>query len=575
MQPQILREPFASWREAPTEGELRLVPLGGFGEFGMNCLAVHTTRTLLLVDCGQLFPGEEQPGVDSIVPDFAYLEPFADQLDAVLLTHGHEDHIGALPYLLGRWPVPVYGTAFTLGLLEPKLREHDIVLPPGHLRRVRDGETHPIGWGEFQAEFIPVAHSIPQACAIALHTPRGIVVHTGDYKLDTDPVDGRRTDLARFRELGDAGVLIAFGDSTNVAREGPTPSEARVKAGLRAAFERTPGRLFVSPFSSNVHRIQTLLDLAAEYGRAVGLLGRSLERCVGKAVELGLLDLRGRPLLGPEELEALAPDRVLVILSGTQGESQSALGRLVRGEIRKLSIGPGDRIVMSSRAIPGNEATIRRRLDQAARLGAETLLGDPDLLHATGHGHRDDVAAVLTALRPRYVAPAHGTYQNLREQGRLAEFLGWPREDIFLLDPGDCLQVRDGEVRLAGTVPAGKCFVDQGASDRMDARVIHDRLILQEDGIVVATFLVDPDTGQLVSDPAILTRGFVFPSDDPAYEELLRSSARRAYEDAPREVRSDRDLLVELLRQALRRIIRKTTQNRPLVVPLLLNVSEP
>jgi ribonuclease J len=567
---QITSPPFERWQELPGPDELRLIPIGGLGEFGMNALVVHTARSLFLVDCGQLFPSEDQPGIDSIVPDFAYLEHFNERIDAVLLTHGHEDHLGALPYFLERWPVPVYGSAFTLGLLEPKLRESDL-WSPRHMRVVDDFARLPIGVGEIEAEWIPVTHSIPDACAIALHTPMGVVVHTGDYKLDPTPVDGRLTGTARLRELGDAGVAVLLSDSTNILNTRPTPSEQECRAGLQEAFRQTPGRLFVATFSSNIHRIQTLLDLAYEEGRKVCLMGRSMDRNVGVARSLKRLALPDDLFIDPKDVPQFKPGHVVVLCTGTQGEEMSALARVLRGEVKGVKMGPGDRLVLSSRPIPGNEVAISRMLDTAARLGAETTLDGLGTIHATGHGHRDNAMEMIRMVRPTHMAPVHGTYRNLKVHGKVAAEMGWPEDRILLLDGGECLQLhRGGRANLAGSVPVGKCFIDQGVDHVVDARVIHDRLILQEEGIVVATLVVDPATGELVGDPTILSRGFVVLSDDQAYGELLRETVRNAYQEAPPEIRRNPDLIVELLRQSLRRIIRKTTQTRPVVVPMIL-----
>ena len=570
---QITSPPFERWQELPGPDELRLIPIGGLGEFGMNALVVHTAKSLFLIDCGQLFPSEDQPGIDSIVPDFAYLEAFADRIDAVLLTHGHEDHLGALPYFLERWPVPVYGSAFTMGLLEGKLREFDL-WSPRHMHVVEDFGRVAVGTGEIQAEWIPVTHSIPDACCIALHTPMGVVVHTGDYKLDPTPVDGRLTATARLKELGDAGVTVLLSDSTNILKTTPTPSEQQCREGLRDALRATRGKLFIATFSSNIHRIQTVLDLAFEEKRKVCLLGRSMERNVTVARGLRKLALPDDLFIDPKEVSLFPPKQVVVLCTGTQGEEMSALSRVLRGEVKGLKMQDGDRLVLSSRSIPGNEVGISRMLDTAARLGAETTLEGLGAIHATGHGHREDSAEMIRMVRPRFMAPVHGTYRNLKSHGQLAQTLGYGKDRVLLLDGGECLQLgRDGSARLAGSVPVGKCFVDQGVEHMVDARVIHDRLILQEDGIVVATLLVDPATGELTGEPSILSRGFVVLSDDQAYGQLLRETLRTTFEQAPVEIRKNKDLLIELLRQSLRRIIRKTTQTRPVVVPMILDAA--
>jgi ribonuclease J len=567
--------PFTQWQTPPAKDELRLVPIGGLGEFGMNALVVHTAKSLFLVDCGQLFPSEDQPGIDSIIPDFAYLEPFADKIDAVLLTHGHEDHLGALPYFLERWPVPVYGTAFTMGILEGKLKEHGL-WNPKKMHVVEDFATLKVGKGEIKAEWIPVTHSIPDACAIALHTPWGVIVHTGDYKLDPTPVDGRLTGTARLKALGDKGVAVLLSDSTNILNTKPTPSEELCREGLRDAMRTTKGKLFVATFSSNIHRIQILLDLAYEENRKICLLGRSMERNVTVARTLKRLALPDDLFIDPKEVSLFPPKQVMVLCTGSQGEDMSALTRILKGEVKGIKVLDNDRLVLSSRAIPGNEVSISRTLDTAARLGAETTLEGIGTVHATGHGHRPDSAEMIKLVRPRIMAPVHGTYRNLKVHGQLAASLGYPKDRIKLLDGGECFQMfLDGKVKEAGSVPVGKCFVDQGVDHMVDARVIHDRLILQEDGIVIATLVVDPDTGELAAEPSILSRGFVVLSDDQAYGELLRATVKNAFDEAPREIRKDRDLLIEFLRQSLRRTIRKTTQTRPVVVPMILEARSP
>jgi ribonuclease J len=560
---------FKGWTEAPAAGELRLIPIGGLGEFGMNALVVHSARSLFLVDCGQLFPSDDQPGIDSIVPDFAYLESFAERIQAVLLTHGHEDHIGALPYFLRRWPVPVYGTAFTLGLVEGKLREHGLDL--GLLHLVQDYGRVKVGDGEIEAEWIPVTHSIPDACALVLHTPQGVLVHSGDFKLDPEPLDGRMTGIERLKALGDAKVRLLMADSTNVGRPGRSPSESVCREGLEDAFEQTKGRLFITTFSSNIHRLQTVLDLAWEFRRQVVLLGRSLDRNLNLARSLKLLDLPDDILVDVKDAKLHDARDLVVLCTGSQGEPMSGLARLLRREVKGLRIEPGDRLVVSARAIPGNEVAISHMLDTAERLGAETSAEGFGPVHASGHGSRDELADLIRAVRPAQMVPVHGTYRNLRAHGALAATLGWTPDRISLLDGGYCLRLfEDGRVDMPGTVPVGKCFVDQGVDHMVDARVVQDRLILQEDGVVFATLLVDPQTGDLAADPTILSRGFVMLSDDEAYAELLSGVARKAYEDTPPDIRKDGAALRDILRLALRRIIRKTTQNRPLVIPVIL-----
>ena len=560
--------PFAAWTEAPLSEELRLIPIGGLGEFGMNAMVVHSQGGILLVDCGQLFPSEDQPGIDSIVPDFAYLEAFADRVEAVVLTHGHEDHIGALPHFLRRWPVPVYGTAFTLALVRGKLKEHG--LDERLLHVVHDYDRRAFPETGVEVEWIPVTHSLPQACALAFHTPQGVLIHSGDFKIDPTPVDGRLMGLGRLKELGDTGVRLLMADSTNVLQKGSTPSEAICREGLNDAFLKTEGILFLATFSSNVHRLQILLDLAYEHGRQVVLLGRSMEKVVNLSRELGLLKLPDDILMDVKHVGHYPRKELLVICTGSQGEPMSGLARVIKGEVKGLKMQEGDRLLLSARPIPGNEVPISRMLDAAARLGAETTLDGLGPVHASGHAHRGDLETLIRTVRPKHMVPVHGTFRNLKAHGQLAASLGYKPGAISFLDGGQCLRLFPKRVEMAGTVPVGRDYVHQGVDHMVDARIVQDRLILQEDGVVFATLMVDPETKERVGEPRILTRGFVVLSDDEAYGTLLRGAVAKAYDEAPEEVRRDETLLYELLRQALRRIIRKTTDTRPMVVSMVL-----
>jgi len=549
---------------------LRIVPIGGIGEFGMNALAVHTAKTLLLVDCGQLFPTEEQPGIDSIVPDFAYFEPFSDSIDGILLTHGHEDHIGALPYFIERWPVPIYGTPFTLALVAAKLKEHELKTK---LVEVHDFDRFPIGCGEIEAEWVPVSHSIPHACAIALHTGQGIIFHTGDFKFDQSPIDGRKTATGRIEEIGkvSAGVRVLISDSTNIGIPGSAPSESVCREGLERALDTTKGRLFMAIFSSHVHRAQVAIELAASRKRKVCVLGRSLERNIAAAKELGILKCQDGIFVDPKDVQSFEPQKIMILCTGTQAEPLSGLARMLKGEVKGIKPSLGDRLILSARPIPGNEVPISRLLDRAARLGLETSTEGFEPIHVTGHAQMDDAVLMMDLLKPEYVIPAHGTYRLLHGHAKLAQSKGWAADKTPLLEDGQCLQLfSGGGSRLAGAVPVGKCFVLDGLERRVDARVVYDRLIMQEDGIVVTTIQINKQ-GKMVGEPTILSRGFVILNDDEAYSELLKETVRQAFSEAPSEVQKDRELLSELLRQSLKRIIRKTTQTRPIIVSLVLD----
>ncbi len=557
---------FETWMEPPLSGDLRLVPIGGLGEFGMNALAVHTREDLLLVDCGLLFPSEDQPGIDRVVPDFAYLEPFADRIRGVALTHGHEDHIGALPYFLSRWPVPVHGTAFTLGLVEGKLKEHGLDLELLHV--VEDFGRVAFG-KDLAVEWIPITHSIPHACCLAIHTPQGVVVHSGDFKLDPTPVDGRLTGLSRLKELREAGNRLLLADSTNSFRSGRAPSEAICREGLADAFDATEGKLIVATFSSNIHRIQILLELAAKRGRKVVALGRSLERALTLARRLRIIEIPEDILIEPSEAASFPSSQLLIICTGSQGEPMSALARMMRGEMKGLKLAQGDRLVLSSRPIPGNEVPIARMLDAAARLGVETDISAFGPIHATGHGHRDDMRELMRAVKPSHFVPVHGAYRNLQAHARLAREEGWREDQVTLLDGGECLLVSEKGIRIEGAVPVGRLLVDEGVDHAVDAQVVRDRLILQEDGVIFATVRLD-GRGGLASEPTVVSRGFVVRSDDEAYAEVLKAAIRAALDAVPADLRKDSEALRDLLRQAIRKAVRKTTGTRPMVVPVVI-----
>ncbi len=545
---------------------LQIVPLGGVGEFGMNCTVFRFERDLIVVDAGLMFPEEQVFGVNIVTPDLSYLLERTQEVRGIVLTHGHEDHIGALPYLYGAIRAPIYGTDFTLGLAARKLREHG--LPhERNLKRVAAGDEATLG--PFAIEFLQVTHSIPGALALAIKTPAGTVLHTGDFKMDQTPVDGRRFDFQSFSFYGDQGVLALLSDSTNAEVDGFTESERRVGEALDGVFRRAPGRIVVSTFSSNVHRIQQVIDLAAIHKRKVALVGSSMVSTAEVAQEMGHLKAPAGLLADPADLKRLAPHRVVIVAAGSQGEPMSALSRIALDDHREASIEAGDLVILSARPIPGNEKAINRVINHIYRRGADVLFGGGPPLHVSGHASREELKIMLTLARPRYFVPIHGELRQLHNHARLAERTGLPRERILLVEDGDVLEVDEKSARIAGKVRAGRVFID-GTAEEVDEIVVRDRRHISEGGIVLAVVAIDKQTGALDGEPEIVSRGFVH---EEARGDLLREASRvvrRSVESATPEERADRGVIKALIQQDLKRHFRKSLDRRPMIIPAII-----
>ena len=555
--------------DAPGEPAVRCIPLGGLGEIGLNMMLIECGPDILAVDCGLLFPDDEMPGVDFAIPDFAYLRERRDAFRGVVLTHGHEDHIGALSYLLREFPVPVYGTPLTLAIAKHRLAEQG-VLEQADLRAYAPGDRLVIG--AFTVEPIRVTHSIADGIGLAIETPLGTVVHTGDFKLDAHPVDRQQPDFSRFAALGERGVLVLCSDSTNVGRPGHTGSESLVGQALAGRFAEAPGRIIVATFASHIHRIQQVLDLAAKCHRHAALLGKSMMTNVAVAQEMGYLTVPEGLILPLEELAELPAQRQVIVSTGSQGEPNSALSLIAAGDHKYVHAGPGDLVIFSSRVIPGNERVIGRVINALLRRGAEVLWEDVAFVHVSGHASQEDLKQMLALTRPRYFVPVHGEFRHLLQHARLAEGVGIPKDRIFLIEDGLGLEVTASGTRVLGGYPAGPVLVDGKGVGDVGSVVLRDRQLLAEAGMLVIALTIDRTTGLIVAGPEIVSRGFVYMKEADALMDEVKTAVRDALAARREPEAFDRELVGAMVRSAARRFINQRFQRKPVVLPVILEV---
>ncbi len=547
------------------------MPLGGLGEFGMNSMALRYGDDIIVIDAGMMFPDSELLGVDIVTPDFNYLEQHADKVRGLILTHGHEDHIGGVPFLLGVLNIPVYGTEFTLALVERRLEEHEL-LDNAKLNIIKAGDR--IELGPFKIEFIRVTHSIVSCVALAITTPLGVIIHTGDFKVDPTPTDNELFDLHTFAEYGKRGVLLLMSDSTNVDRPGYTESERAVRPRLEELFVRSERRLIVSCFSSSIHRLQQILDLADEYGRKVAFLGRSMLNVTEIAHNLGLLSIPDSVLLRPQDIMQMAPEKVAVVVSGTQGEPMSALSRVAVDNHKSLYVEPGDTVVLSSRIIPGNEKAIYRLLNHLARRGADIVYGNMNPpVHVSGHASEEELKLILNLVRPRYFLPVHGEYRHLSRHASLAQHLRFAGlEETFVLETGETLELDHTGARRGERVTVGRVCIDSGSlDDVVEDMIIRDRRHLSEDGFVLPIIAINKHTGKSEGLPEIVSRGFMGGDATEVLQEA-RAVVARTLESSSPEERGDWGVMQEKIRTDLKRFLTKQTQRRPLIMPVILEV---
>jgi ribonuclease J len=552
--------------------KLQVIPLGGLGEFGMNSMAIRYGDDIIVVDAGMMFPDAELLGVDIVTPDFTYLEQHREMVRALILTHGHEDHIGAVPFLLSEINVPVYSAAFTLAMVERRLEEHGMA-DEAKLHTVKPGER--IDIGPFTIEFVHVTHSIVSTMALFITTPLGVIVHTGDFKVDPTPTDNELFDLHTFAEYGKRGVLLLMSDSTNVDRPGYTESERAVRPRLDELFYRAERRLVISCFSSSIHRLQQILDVAAEYGRKVAFLGRSMNNVTEIAHSLGLLTLPDGILLRPQDIMQAEPSKVVVVASGTQGEPMSALSRIAVDNHKNLSVERGDTVVLSARIIPGNEKGIYRMINHFAKRGADVVYGTMNPpVHVSGHASVEELRLVLNLLRPRYFLPIHGEYRQMAKHAALASHLrGAGLEETFTLETGETLEIDRAGARRGEKVPVGRVCIDSGTIDEVvEDIVIRDRRHLSEDGFVLPIIAISKNSGRNETLPEIVSRGFMSFEDGSELLQKARQVVAKTLETSTEEERTDWGVMQEKIRSDLRRFLNKETSRRPLIMPVILEV---
>jgi ribonuclease J len=551
----------------PTNQKLKIIPLGGVGEFGMNCLALRWDDDIIVIDAGLMFPESELLGVDIVVPDITYLIENKQHVRAILLTHAHEDHIGGLPWILNELKVPVYGTEFTLAYVDGKLDEHGLADETELIELV---PKQKFSIGPFTIEAIRVTHSTADCVALAIDTPVGVIIHTGDFKVDLSPLDDKAFDLHTFAEYGKRGVLALLQDSTNVERSGYTPSERAVIPRLDEVFARTKKKLFFSCFSSSVYRIRIALDLARAHGRKVAVVGRSMNDSTEIAQDLGYIDIPPGLIINPGQMRDYPPEQLMVLISGTQGEPMSALSRAAVDNHKHARIDAGDTVVLSSRIIPGNEKNIHRVIDHLNRREADVICDDgaSGLIHVSGHGSQEELRLVINLVRPKFFIPIHGDYRFLRRHAKMAMETG-AVEHAMVIEDGDVLELDKDDARKKDKVTAGRILIDSGSSiDVVEDLVIRDRRILSEDGVVLAVLAINRKSGKVEREPEVLMRGF----GGADITEQCREVVLKTLDGLTTEQKSDYGMVNEKVRVELKRLIQKTTGRRPMIMPVILEI---
>ena len=546
--------------------KFKIIPLGGLNEIGKNMTAYEYGGEIIVVDCGMAFPGDDMYGIDCVIPDVSYLMKNHNRLRGLFITHGHEDHIGAIPYVLKQINMPIYCTRFTAGLIKLKLQEHGL-LQSTKLITVEAGQT--IRAGKFQVEFIHVNHSIADSVAFAIHTRMGTVVHTGDFKIDSTPIDGEVIDLARFGQLGREGVLALLADSTNVERPGYTMSEKAVGKTFARQFNGCDKRIIVTTFASNVHRIQQVLDAAAACGRKVAVTGRSMENIMKVSTELGYMKVPKNTLMDIHKIKGLPLDKQVIVTTGSQGEEMSALYRMAFSTHKQVDIGAGDKVIISASAIPGNEVTVGRVINELFRKGADVVYDKADMLHVSGHACQEELKIIHALTKPKFFIPLHGEQRMLQIHKRVAESMGMHPNNIYVADNGSVIELTTKHMKCETSVPAGEVFVDGGGVGEVGAVVLNDRKILAEDGMVVVVLSISSHDHQLLCEPEIVTRGFVYVKESEELMQEMRKVAMKAVDGMAARRRKDDGEICRTVKSAVSSYLYKQTKRSPMIIPMV------
>ena len=548
--------------------KLQIIPLGGLGEIGKNMTVVRVDDEILVIDSGLMFPEEDMLGIDLVIPDISYLLENRDKIKAIVLTHGHEDHIGALPYVLKQINVPVYGTRLTLGILEGRLKENGV--DSSNLHSVMQGDI--INVGCFSVGFIRVNHSIPDAVGLSIKTPVGMIVHTGDFKLDYTPIDGKMTDFRRFSDLGNKGVLLMMADSTNAERAGHTPSESTVGASFDKAFHNARGRIIVATFSSNVHRIQQVVDTAVRYKRRVAVLGRSMVNVVNISLELGYITCPEGTFIDIDEINNFRSEQVVIVTTGSQGEPMSALTRMSASDHRKVTIVPDDTVIISATPIPGNEKLVSKTIDNLMRLGANVVYGRDKGVHVSGHASQEELKLMHNLVRPKFFIPVHGEYHHLVQHAKLAQSLGMPKDHIFMGENGTVFEFTRDKGTVVGKVTAGMVMVDGLGVGDVGNIVLRDRRQLSQDGILIVVVTRDKASNTVVAGPDIVSRGFVYVRESEALMDEAKARVEQALDRCEDEGVKEWAAIKSNVRDALGRYLFEKTRRRPMILPIIMEI---